>query len=551
MPKFPIGPIVSQMEMLLQLSQALRLPLLACVVAMLAIRSVQAAPPPEFTARAAAVLEMSGVPGLAIAIVENEQVVLSAGFGIRKLGALDRVTPDTIFPIASCGKAITAAGLATLVDAGKIGWDDKVIDHLRWFQMYDPYVTREMTIRDLLVHRSGLGEGAGDLLFVPRGSLSRAESVRRLRYIKPATSFRSAYAYDNLLYMVAGQMIEEIAGDTWEVFMRERVLKPAGMSRSTSDDADPFRTSDRAHPHARLNGPFQGLGDMELLNEREGLGENASPAGGISTSANDIARWLQIQLRRGEFPGGTGRLFSESASEQMWTPQTLMPIEHRTGALAAAVPQFQSYALGWEVRDWRGHKIVWHDGADIGFGAVVVLLPEKNVAFALMANAVDGVLLAGLMYELLDHYLGVPRTDWPRAIADYRQTRVAAALEQLKAPAAQPAKVGPSLPLARYAGDYVDPWYGSISIRLERGRLMLDFKQTPGMVGELEHWQYETFRTRWRDRGTEPAYLTFALTAEGTIEKITMKAVSPFADFSFDYHDLLFTPAAATTKDTP
>jgi hypothetical protein len=235
----------------------------------------------------------------------------------------------------------------------------------------------------------------------------------------------------------------------------------------------------------------------------------------------------------------------------MWTPQTLMPIEHRTGALAAAVPQFQSYALGWEVRDWRGHKIVWHDGADIGFGAVVVLLPEKNVAFALMANAVDGVLLAGLMYELLDHYLGVPRTDWPRAIADYRQTRVAAALEQLKAPAAQPAKVGPSLPLARYAGDYVDPWYGSISIRLERGRLMLDFKQTPGMVGELEHWQYETFRTRWRDRGTEPAYLTFALTAEGTIEKITMKAVSPFADFSFDYHDLLFTPAAATTKDTP
>ncbi len=521
----------------------------ACALAVLCVASAKGAPPPQFAARVDAVLESTGVPGMAVAIVENDQVVLAAGYGVKKLGTPERVTPDTIFPIGSCGKAITVAGLATLVDAGRIDWDDKVIDHLPWFQMYDPYVTREMTIRDLLVHRSGLGEGAGDLLFVPRGSLSRAESVRRLRYIKPATSFRSGYAYDNLLYMVAGQLIEEVTGNTWEMFTRERVLLPAGMSRSTSDDADRFRTADRAHPHARLNGPFQGLGDLELLNEREGLGRNASPAGGVSTSANDMARWLRIQLRRGELPDGTGRLFSGAASEQMWTPQTLIPIEERPGPLAAAVPEFQAYALGWDVRDWHGHKIITHDGADIGFGAIVVLIPKKNVAFALMANAVDGVLLRGLMYELLDHYLDVPRSDWPKVLAEYRQTRVAAALEELKAPAAQPAKVGPSLPLARYAGDYLDPWYGPISIRLEQDELVLDFKQTPGMTGKLDHWQFETFRTRWDDRGTEPAYVTFALTAEGTIEKITMKAVSPFADFSFDYHDLLFTPLTSAVGD--
>src|SRR5450631_3234826 len=209
-----------------------------------------AAPPSGFESRVEMLRKEVGVPGMAIAIVEDDQVTLAKGFGTRALGSPEPIDADTIFPTGSTGKAFTVAALAVLVDQGKIGWDDKVIDHLPGFQMYDPWVTREMTIRDLLVHRSGLGLGAGDLLFVPRTNLSRAESVRRLRYIKPATSFRSGFAYDNILYMVAGQLIEAVTGETWEHFTAEHVLKPAGMLHSTSDPQSQFATANRAQPHA-------------------------------------------------------------------------------------------------------------------------------------------------------------------------------------------------------------------------------------------------------------------------------------------------------------
>ena len=201
---------------------------------------VAAAPPPDFDARVEALRKAVGVPGMAIAIVEDGKTTLAKGYGLRKLGAPDAVDADTIFPNGSTGKAFTVAALATLVDAGKIGWDDKVTDRLPGFQMYDPWVTREMTIRDLLVHRSGLGLGEGDLLFVPRSNIPRAEAVRRLRFLKPATSFRSGYAYDNVLYMVAGQLIEAVTGQSWEDYVREHVLKPAGMMHSTTGSEEHF-----------------------------------------------------------------------------------------------------------------------------------------------------------------------------------------------------------------------------------------------------------------------------------------------------------------------
>src|SRR5271170_7462803 len=231
--------------------------------------AASAAPPAGFEGRVEKLRTEVGVPGMAIAIVEDGKVTLAKGFGARALGSSEPIDADTIFPTGSTGKAFTVAALAVLVDQGKIGWDDKVIDRLPWFEMYDPWVTREMTIRDLLVHRSGLGLGAGDLLFVPRTNLSRAESVRRLRYIKPATSFRSGFAYDNVLYMVAGQLIEAVTGDTWEKFVAQRVLKPAGMVNSTGDDAVRFATADRAQPHARMNGGLRGVGDQSRLDERD------------------------------------------------------------------------------------------------------------------------------------------------------------------------------------------------------------------------------------------------------------------------------------------
>jgi CubicO group peptidase (beta-lactamase class C family) len=501
-------------------------------------------PPADIDARVEALRQQLGVPGVSIAIVEGGKTVLAKGYGIRKLGAPEKVDADTLMTIGSTSKAFTAADLALLVDQGKIKWDDKVIDHMPWFQMYDSWVTREMTVRDLLVHRSGLGLGAGDLMFVPRSNIPRKDAVRRLRYIKPATSFRSAYAYDNILYMVAGQLIEEVTGESWEKFTRDHILRPAGMKNSTTDDAGFLASPDKAHPHARMNGGMRGVGDQEVLDIRARLAENNLPAGGISTSANDMARWLKIQLAHGALPEG-GRLFSDAASAEMWKPVVLQPIAQRPEPLKALQPMFDAYALGWDIQDYRGAKIVSHGGAVFGFLTTVVLIPEKNVGFSIIINSEDGVFVRGLMYELIDHYLGLPKTDWASLLNRYTQEARAKGLAALKAAASTPAQVGPSLAVERYAGDYADPWYGPIAIRYQGNKLRVDFKQTPGMTGTLEHYQYDSFRAVLDDKTIEPPYLNFSINADGKIDRITLKPVSPLADFSYDYQDLLFTPVPA------
>ena len=517
------------------------------IIAALALAcSVQALadPPAGFADRVEALRKEVGVPGMAVAIVENDKVTFAEGFGVRKLGASERVDADTIFPNGSTGKAFTVADLAILVDQGKIGWDDKVIDRLPGFQMYDPWVTREMTIRDLLVHRSGLGLGAGDLMFVPRTNLSRAESVKRLRYIKPATSFRSGFAYDNVLYMVAGQLIEAVTGQTWEQFTAEHVFKPAGMLHSTSDEDARFSNPNRAYPHARMSSGLRGAGDQEAIDERDELGRNAAPAGGLAISANDFARWLRIQLDAGKLPDSDAHLFSAAAQEQMWNPVVLEPVSKAPPPLDVAQPLFNTYALGWGVSDYRGAKLISHGGAVFGFQTIVALLPEKHVGFSIQINSEDGEILVGLMHELLDHYLGAPAYQWPEKYIVYKKAKMAKGLQAYHATAAKPAKVGPSLPLARYVGTYNDPWYGNIEIALVKGKLTIDFKSTPRMGGALEHWQYDSFTTKFDDKNIEPAYVNFGLDADGKVERITMKPVSPLADFSYDYQDLLFSPVA-------
>ena len=508
-------------------------------------------PPVGFDARVEQIRAATGVPGISVTIVEGGKVTLARGYGTRHLGQNAPVDADTIFQLGSVGKAFTTAALAVLVDRGALAWDDPVTKHVPWFQMYDPWVTREMTVLDLLVHRSGLGLGAGDLMFVPRSTLSRVETVRRLRYIRPKTSFRSGYAYDNVLYAVAGQLIEEVSGKTWERFMREDVLIPAGMRTATSDRVERRRTENRAWPHARRDGPMHGMGTQEVLDDSgqaefdPELGANAAPAGGVTASANDMGRWMLIQLARGALPEGSGRLWSEASSRQMWTPRVHLPIAPPSpGPTAAAAPLFSGYALGWMERDYRGHRIITHSGAVFGAQAIIMLIPDRNVGFSVMINCEDGEAVLGIAYELLDHYLDQPRYDWAAAWQEMVQKRDERAVALLKSQTSTPAQVGPSLPLERYAGGFADAWYGSIAITHRDGRLVLDFKQTPGMTGELTHWQYDTFRVKWRDPLIEPAYVTFALKADGGIDRISMSAVSPLADFSFDYQDLDFRPVA-------
>ena len=490
-------------------------------------------------------MKASEVPGAAIAIVENGKVTLARGYGVRRLGSPEFVGADTLFQIGSTTKAVTATALALLVEEGKIRWDDRVIDHLPGFRMYDPWVTREITVRDLLVHRSGLGRGQGDLMFVPSTEISRADLVRRIRFLKPATSFRSGFAYDNVLYAVAGQLIEAVSGKSWEDFVEERIFQPVGMKSSVTNDVDRLSAPDRAFPHGRV-GELRGIGPQQLFDEKKvALGANVGPAGAIAAGANDLARWLAVQLASGQLPGSEQRLFSAESAQAMWQPVVPVPATPFPPALADAVPQFRGYALGWMVQDYRGHKVIQHGGGTLGFRAVVVLIPEKNTGFAIVNNSEDNELVPGLHYELLDHYLGLPKHDWPKAFKDFFAERNKAGLEAQKAAEAQRPQSSPSLPLASYAGSYSDPWYGPIAITETDGKLAIDFKQTPGMVGPLEHWAYDTFVARWPDPMIEPAFVTFALDAAGKPARITMKAFSPVADFSFDYHDLDFTPVVA------
>lgn len=519
---------------------------LLIVVGILAAAPAFAAPPTEFDARVDALRRSTGVPGIAIAIVEGGATTLARGYGLSKTGGA-RVDADTLFPIGSTSKAMTAAALATLVDDGKIQWDDKVVAHLPDFQMYDPWVTREMTIRDLLVHRSGLGPGSGDLLFVPRTNLSRAETVRRARFLKPKTSFRSAFAYSNLMYVVAGQLTEAVSGQRWEDYLLNRVLRPAGMARTTTDSENNFATDNRAFPHARMSAGLRGVGAQELLNERDDLGRNAAPAGGVASSANDLAQWLHLMLGAGATPAGQ-RIFSAKTHAEMLTPNMLIPVGVMPPELKETQANASAYSLGWNVTDYRGAKMIWHGGAVFGFKTAVIMLPVQKVGFAITINSEDGELIRGLMFELIDHYLGLPKRDWPATYASYRKKQLSEGLKVWQAAQARPAVTGAAPLAANLAGTYTDPWYGNIVVASANNALRIDFRSTPRMAGLLEHWQGDTYITRFDDKTLEPAYVKFARDKAGRIERVSMTPASPVADFSWDYQDLSFAPS---TRSAP
>ncbi|MFY0563741.1 serine hydrolase [Archangium lansingense] len=492
------------------------------------------------------------VPGIAIAVVKDGKVVLSKGYGVRKLGETAPVTPETLFGIASNSKAFTATALAMLVDEGKLQWDDRVIDHLPSFQMYDPYVTRELTVRDLLVHRSGLGLGAGDLLYFPASSFTEDEIVAKLRHIRPASSFRSRYAYDNILYLVAGKVIEKASGQPWGDFIRDRIFTPLEMKSSNTSVADFRPGANVAMPHAKADGRLQAIAPMSF--------DNNAPAAAINSSVNDLSRWMLVQLAKGAIPGSSGakRLFSEKQSREMWSAQTVQPISEPPKPLAALKPEFSAYGLGWGLRDYRGHKLVTHTGGLPGYVSRVVLVPSLGLGVAVLTNQEERGGFEVPAFAILDSYLGAPRTDWVAAFkaADEEKTKKAELAVNEKR-TARSTESKPSLPLGKYAGTYRDAWYGDATIALEGDRLVLRFLRTPALTGELEHWQYDTFVARWRDRTLNAdAFVNFSLKPDGAIDQLKMQPVSPLTDFSYDFQDLLFTQVkqaegAAVTQTQP
>ncbi|HKT61524.1 MAG TPA: serine hydrolase [Gemmatimonadales bacterium] len=496
------------------------------------------APPPGFDGYVAQVLKTFTVPGVAIAIVKDGKVVLAKGYGVRRLGDPTPVDGQTQFGIASNTKLFTATALATLVEAGRIEWDAPVIRYLPSFAMYDPYVTRELTVRDLLVHRSGLGLGAGDLLWWPASTYDRQEIARRLRYIKPATSFRTAYAYDNVLYLVAGELIEAVSGQSWEDYVRTHILEPAGMTHSDVRHSAAGRGGNVATPHAEVNDTVRPVAPF--------LSDNTNPAGGIVSGAEDLARWLVIQLDSGRVAGGAA-IFSPASTRQLWREVTPEPIGDPTPGLEELRPRFLGYALGVETRDFRGKQMLTHTGGLPGYVSRLAMIPELRLGVAVLTNQESGLAFNALVYRVLDHYLGAKSPDYVgiygRLLA---QNRSKLAADAAAASAERDSTSGPSLAPARYAGLYRDAWYGDVSIAQENGGLVIRMKQTPGMVGDLRHWQHDTFLARWRDRELRAdAYVTFALNPDGSIDQVRMAPASADVDFSFDFQDLLLRPVAS------
>jgi CubicO group peptidase (beta-lactamase class C family) len=507
-----------------------------------------AAPPADLDRYAKRTLATFDVPGMTVAIVEQGRPSEVRSYGVRRMGEAAQVDEHTLFAIGSTTKAFTTALLAMLVDEGKLTWDTKVADVLPGFKMYDPYVSSEMTVRDLVVHRSGLGPGAGDLLFFPPTSFTRAEIIHKLRFIKPVTSFRSAFAYDNLLYIVAGEVIATVEKSTWEDVIRKRILTPLQMNDTTTTSELPSGAN-RAWPHARVSTEVRGLGAMSALAGVTKI-DVAAAAGALNSNGAEIARWLELQLNGGQDARSDTRLFSEAQAREMWTPQTLLPPSSPSKRLELARAHFRAYALGWNVSEYRGQMIVSHGGGVPGMVTLFTLVPEKHVAFAVFTNAEEPGALSSMQFRLLDHYLGLKSPDWITAVHETFGERLQKAKEQLAASKTdskeEQGSKGPSLPIEKYAGRYRDAWYGTVTIeRASDGPsdgMNIRFDHTPAMTGKLEHVRYDTFRTRWADRNIEDAYVTFALNPDGSIERMTLRAISPLADFSYDYQDLQFLP---------
>jgi CubicO group peptidase (beta-lactamase class C family) len=499
-----------------------------------------AAPAWSLESDVARVLKTFDVPGMAVAIVKDGQVVAARGFGVRKLGEPARVDGKTLFEIASNSKAFTAAALAMLVDEGKLSWDDPVTKHLPDFQMYDAYVTRELTVRDLLTHRSGLGLGAGDLLWWPTTNFSTDEIIDKLRYIRPATSFRSSYAYDNLLYIVAGKIVAAKSGKSWGETVRERILEPIGMAATTTSLAQNEGNANVSGAHSKIDGKLAAVKSMPVA--------NAVGAVGINTNAEDIARWMNVLLDGGRIgkdaSGKELRLFSARQAREMWTAQTPMRIMEPKPPLAATRPNFSAYGLGFQLRDYQGKLVAMHGGALQGFYSRVLLVPEAKLGIAILTNAESGGALSALQYRLLDQYLGVAQTDWIKAVAQVEDEAHEKEMARQKgATKSRAAASRPSLALAAYDGDYEDPWYGVASIRHVGGKQVMTFTRTPDLTGQLEHFQHDTFIVRWKERNfNADAYVSFSLNPDGSIERMKMKPISTETDFSYDFQDLSFTP---------
>lgn len=475
------------------------------------------------------------VPGIAVAVLKDGEVVHMEGYGTRSLEKGGEVDQNTLFGVASNTKAMTSAALAMLIDDGKLEWDTKVTEVIPEFKLYNPYVTSEFTVRDLLTHRSGLGLGAGDLMVWPsQNTTQKDELIYNLRYLKPVSSFRSQYDYDNLLYIVAGVVVERVSGQDYESFIKENIFEPLGMDRSAVNYNLIGDKSNVIDGHAPTDGKLVPVGLS--------FTEAANPAAGVYSSVADMSKWVQAQLNSGKYGENLEKqLFSERQHREMWTPQTL------TGTGKGDYnTHFKAYGLGWFLSDVNGYLEVTHTGGLLGIVSQVTMIPELDLGIIVLTNQQSGAAFRSITNSVKDAYFGIEGKD---RITQYNESRlryekqadsVVAEVWKSVAEVQKKSKVNTET-LSSYTGTYKDPWFGQVQIKLQNGKLRFEAEKAPDLHGEMSFYKGNSFVVRWNDRSLNgDAFVIFSLDREGKPVGFNMEPVSPMTDFSFDFQDLDF-----------
>jgi CubicO group peptidase (beta-lactamase class C family) len=450
------------------------------------------------------------VPGLAIAVVRNDSVIYARGYGERRVGSGEPVDEHTLFAIASTTKAMTVAVLGMLRDDGALDWDDRVTAHLPGFELADPHVTRQVTIRDLVTHRTGVARH--DNLWIA-SPFDRAEIVYRARHLTQAAGFRQGYTYNNLMYMVAGGVAAAAAGVPWDDLMESRLFGPLRMNRTTTRTSVVDTRATVATAHIRYGG--------ELLPMARRNYDALGPAGSAWSSALDMAQWMRFQLSRGSY--GRRRLLERESLDEMWEPQVVLGIGP-TDRRRFPDRSFAAYGLGWRLHDYAGRKVVQHTGTVNYMRTQVGMIPDERIGVVILTNRTGATLHTALMYYVFDALLGRPTTDWSRAYrADFTP---GSSSSSGPSEASRVRGTRPSLALAEYAATYTDALYGDVRIRFEDGRLVLDY--SPDYVADLEHWHHDTFLVRWRSAGFGTTTVTFRTDAQGRARGLQLTGFATF-----------------------
>ncbi len=458
----------------------------------------------DYLTKAAADWQM---PGVAVAIVKNDSVIFAKGYGVRDLNKGGKVDENTLFVIASCSKAFTTAALSMLVDQGKIKWTDPVTKYLPGFQMYDPWVTKEMTIRDLVTHRSGLETFSGDIMWLGSG-YDRKEVIRRARYLKPTSSFRTRYGYQNIMFSAAGEIIPAVTDTGWNDFIKARILDPLGMKRSVTRISELVKMDNIASAHQFRGGKTSVIGYYPV--------DNVAAAAAINSSVSEVAQWIRLQLAGGSYNGK--RLFSQRSSLEMWQNHMFLGNGN--------------YGLGWFINYYKGKKIISHGGGMPGMISEVCLVPEEKLGFVVLTN-LDVNFTNVVKNKILDMYLGGTQTDWSKQMlpgknnTDNMIKNVYAQREKARAQ-----NTSPSLPIEKYTGTYEDEMYGPVKVSLKEGKLFLEMIPSKTFKGELKHWHYDTFYIDWEEEFLTRGWIKFDLDFNGNPKQLSMEVpCSP--DFIF------------------